>query len=325
MAFGVIKSIAIELKHMMDVYGGHPLGFDWYRLLRIYSTLGSKSTSHEKISDIGKELAKLDGKHEAAIRGINAKLDSLINAGTSRLFTGDLSQLKQTIVDGMAGHVNQNADQCAAPVVCDGESVLFTPDVKEILASLVEQKAAVLREVDLQKMAQDIVSIDTKLGVDAARIDDERDIAAGRMKGIGEKQDAIEKNMVTLVAQTDNFKSRFEKGVPLAVDDEAFTNNALGTFFADRGSFSDGDMAALAEAVVEKMGDADNTDIQAFGDALADAVVAKMGTDNNPNTEAFATALTSFLNNRMVTSSENEHAEAMVPILPPEGFNEQLV
>lgn len=84
------------------------------------------------------------------------------------------------------------------PVVCDGESVLFTPDVKAILASLVEQKAAVLRKVNLQKMAQGIVSIDTKLGVDAAKIDDERDLDADWMKGLVEKQDAIDKNLVTL-------------------------------------------------------------------------------------------------------------------------------
>lgn len=267
----------------MDVYGGQASGLDWYRLLSIYSTLGGKSASHETISDIGKDLAKLDGKHDLAIQGINAKLDSLIRvgtaagtgAGTNRLSAQDLAALKQTIVDGMAEHAKKSAEKCAAPVVCDGESVLFTPDVKEVLASLVREKAAVLREVNLQQMARDIAQIDTKLRADAMRRDEQRDIDATWMEGLSDKQDKLTRH-------TASIESRLDQGLPPAADQantltEWMEKIAISVTNADDRNNPDTKAFAtrrdaLAEAVVGKLGGTDN----AFRTALAEAVVAKM-------------------------------------------------
>lgn len=121
----------------MAFYGGQPQqGLDWYRLLPIYHTLGSESSSHKEISDIGKELKTLGGKHDVAlatIQGISDRLDTLIQTSTNALSTGDLASLKRAVVGGMKEHADQNAQQCAARVVTDGDSVLFTDDVKEVL------------------------------------------------------------------------------------------------------------------------------------------------------------------------------------------------
>ncbi|CAN0586369.1 unnamed protein product, partial [Ectocarpus sp. 12 AP-2014] len=38
-------------------------------------------------------------------------------------------------------HVQSSGERCAAPVVCNGESVVFTDDVKKLLSDLVRQKA----------------------------------------------------------------------------------------------------------------------------------------------------------------------------------------
>lgn len=130
---------------VMDVYSSPNIGLQWYRLMSIYSTLGKKSSSHEDSCDIGKELAKLNGKHEAAIEGINLKLNTLINAGNFGLPGADLAKLKQAVVEGMGEHAEKAGDKCEAPVVCNGESVFFTQDVKDVLASLVQEKARVLQ------------------------------------------------------------------------------------------------------------------------------------------------------------------------------------
>jgi len=259
------------INYTMNVYGGPPMGLDWYRLLSIYSTLGNNSKSHEKLCDIGKELAKLDGKHDAAIAGINAKLDSLIAAGTNRLSPADLSELKQTIVDGLAGHVSQNAGQCADPVVCDGESVLFTPDVRKILASLVEQKAVAMQHDGIPSIARDINRINTRLdegvpwtGADADKlgdwfeyIEEQGDklaalVAAG-FSGAADRHDLLKTTLAEAVVA--------KMGTVDAPSTQAFTD-ALGAFFDNRDSLSEGDTRVLAEAVFEKMRSTDNTDRQ---------------------------------------------------------------
>ncbi|CAN0572824.1 unnamed protein product [Ectocarpus sp. 12 AP-2014] len=125
----------------MDVHGTRPLGVNWYRLLSIYSDLSKKSNSHEKICDIGTELQSFRADVGTAIHGINTKLDDLINASKIKLSGDDLTRLKDDIVSGLEDHVQSSGERCAAPVVCNGESVVFTDDVKKLLSDLVRQKA----------------------------------------------------------------------------------------------------------------------------------------------------------------------------------------
>ncbi|CAM9208112.1 unnamed protein product [Ectocarpus sp. 8 AP-2014] len=143
----------------MDVHGTRPLGVNWYRLLSVYSDLGKKTNSHEKICDIGTELQSFRADVETAMQGINTKLDDLINANKIQLSGDDLTKLKDDIVSGLKDHVQRSGQQCAAPVVCDGESLLFTDDVKELLENLVQQKASVSE--NLGNMALDIAEIKT--------------------------------------------------------------------------------------------------------------------------------------------------------------------
>ncbi|AAK14611.1 unnamed protein product [Ectocarpus sp. 4 AP-2014] len=128
----------------MDVHGTRPLGVNWYRLLSIYSDLGKKSNSHEKICDIGTELQSFRADVGTAIQSINTKLDDLINANKIELSGDDLTRLKDDIVSGLKDHVQSSGQECAAPVVCNGESVFFTDDVKELLSDLVRQKSGSL-------------------------------------------------------------------------------------------------------------------------------------------------------------------------------------
>lgn len=247
---------------MMNADGNQPLGMNWYRLLSIYSELGSSTNSHEKICDIGQELKKLDGKHDEAIQGINGKLDSLIQAGNVKLSSEDLSSLKAAVVEGLAKRAHESADQISAPVVSDGESLIFTPDVKEILASLVQQKAKVLSDVDLEKMAAQITSIDVRLKADAKVVEAEKVLLAANIKGIMSR---LEKGCPMLKSDADTLNEwheKIEKGLNKAAERDDPVNQA----FATRRD-------ALAEAVVAKMVGTDNT----FGTALADAVAEKLG------------------------------------------------
>lgn len=238
----------------MAFYGGQPQqGLDWYRLLSIYHTLGKESSSHKEIIDIGKELKTLNGNHNAAIQGINAQLSILIARNTNTLSAGDLASLKQAIVDGMKQHADENPEQCAARVETDGESVLFTDDVKEVLTGLVRQKARVLEEVDFSKMIADIGTIDAKLRTDGKM---DRDI--------------------------ESIKTRLGSGVPLLDADYNAIIKWKTEFEKDSAKLISGFDAAEAR---------NNPSTQAFAtrrDALADAIVAKMGNTGDASTRADA-------------------------------------
>lgn len=63
-------------------YQGDPLGLQWLPMLALYSNIGNKANSHEKIFDLGTELQELDGKHDdAVIQTVNGKIDDLIQKG----------------------------------------------------------------------------------------------------------------------------------------------------------------------------------------------------------------------------------------------------
>lgn len=283
----------------MDMYGAHPLGLNWYRLLSVYSDLGKKSNSSEKICDIGTELQTLKGDMETAIQGISTKLDTLIGAGTNKLSREDLIKLKQAVVDGMKEHVLKSPDQCAAPVVCKDDSVFFTDDVKEVLASLVKQKAAALELVNMSKMAHDIVGIKAGLGGAARMAADIESIKARLDRGIPLSDDDV-KNVKKISKWQDvleNLGENIEAGFKAATDrntpgTDAFTTHqntlvdaivtkinpvdstktafrdALTSFFQERASFSDDDKETFADAVLAKLG----TTIQLDEKSLQDIV-----------------------------------------------------
>ncbi len=235
----------------MNAYGAgnQPLGLNWYRLLSIYSELGSSANSHDKICNIGQELKKLDGKHDAAIKGINDKLNSLIQAGNVKLSGEDLSSLKEALVEGLAEHAEKSADRCAAPVVSDGESLIFTDDVKEVLASLVRQKAAVLRDVDLESMASDITSIRRALANHEETSEDRNEKLVGTTG-------ALISEMWGTTTQVEEFRK--------LLAEMTSTDNTFGTALAETvvqklggrggwGSLSDVEKGDLATAIAEKV------------------------------------------------------------------------
>lgn len=285
----------------MAFYGGQPQqGLDWYRLLSIYHTLGKESSSHKEISDIGKELKTLHVDHNAAIQNINTQLTALIATNTNTLSAGDLSSLKQAIVDGMKQHADENPEQCAARVETDGESVLFTDGVKEVLAGLVRQKARVLEEVDFSKMIDDIGSIDAKLRADGKM---DRDIESIKTR-LDQGVPLLAADYLSLTKWKTEFDAAEARNNPstqafatrrdaLADAIVAKMGNGDNSSTDGRKSFSDDDKAALANAVVGKMGLDNDTGTRAFKAALAEAVVAKLGNGGIPNpiTEAFTTVL----------------------------------
>lgn len=132
---------------MMNTYGNQPLGLNWYRLLSVYSALGSSANSHENSCDIGEELKKLDGKHDVAIQGISAKLDSLIQASGLNLSDDDMTDLKQKIVAKLgevASRTGANT-QPSAPVSCNYEGIVFDDEARQILADVVRAEIKTLR------------------------------------------------------------------------------------------------------------------------------------------------------------------------------------
>lgn len=301
---------------MMNAYRNQPLGLDWYRLLSIYSELGSSTNSYDKICDIGQELKNLDGKHDAAIQGINEKLDSLIQAGNVKLSGKDLSSLKEAVVQGLAKHAEKSADQCAAPVVSDGESLIFTGDVNKVLASLVQQKA------DLKKMADIVDSIDQTLVADATRT--------------GAEKAVLDQNVATILSEISHIKSRLDQGISMTkADADAFHkwHEKIQKGVADAaGGNNPGPEAlaarrdALAEAVVAKMGSADST---LLSTALARAIAEKMGTRggcgslSEAEKDALATSIAKKVGTGGGRSSRAPSATAS-NIIPPDGFDEEL-
>lgn len=238
----------------MDVYGTHPLGLNWYRLLSIYSDLGKKSNSYEKVCDIGTELKTLQGDVVTAIDGINAKLDKLIGAGTHKLSGEDMTELKQAVVDGMKEHVQSSGERCAAPVVCNDESVFFTDGVQEVLASLVREKARVLQQVDMSEMASSIESIKEKIGSGVP-------LAEDGLAGLLHEWMGDLSNNGTVVANT------LKKG-------QALSRDAEKTFSAILEAMQTRIEDGFREASDRNTPDAST--IAARRDALAEAVVAKM-------------------------------------------------
>lgn len=128
----------------MDLHGTRPLGVNWYRLLSIYSDLLlAESPTHMKNYATLEPSCKVSEQIDVvtAIHGINTELDDLINANKFDLSSDDLTRLKDDIVSGLKDHFQSSGEQCAAPVVCNGESVFLTEGVKNMLADLVRQKA----------------------------------------------------------------------------------------------------------------------------------------------------------------------------------------
>lgn len=153
----------------MDLHGTRPLGVNWYRLLSIYSDLGKKSNSHEKICDIGTELQSFRADVGTAINGINTKLQQLIDTNKIKLSTDDLTRLKDDIVSGLKDHVQSSGERCAAPVYCNGDSVFFTEDVKNMLGDLVRQKAQWSQSHGGKSIKEALDEIQTCLGGFATR------------------------------------------------------------------------------------------------------------------------------------------------------------
>ncbi|CAM9497374.1 unnamed protein product, partial [Pylaiella littoralis] len=297
----------------MNVIGGHPnSGLDWYRLLSIYSTLGSsKSNSRVKTSELEKELEalkSLNGDVVKAMQGISTKLDSLIQAGNSKLSGDDLTELKRSVVDGLKDHVAANPRQCADPVACDGESILFTDDVKEVLASLVAQKARVLQEADLPQMARDIGSIGTKLGSEATLAEAGRRQMYTWMDTIDEKQESLSEAIKESTKIVDGESVLFTDDVKQVLAGlvqqkaVAMRHDGIPSIAREIGDIK----TQLAGGIPMTEADAKELGLrltEADRKALADAAVAKLVTTGDPSTDAFKAALANAAVARMTTAS----------------------
>jgi hypothetical protein len=341
----------------MNAVGGHAsLGLNWYTLLSIYSTLGSDKS--KKIENELKTLKSLNGAVVKAIQSINTQLGSLIKAGSLKLSGDNMTELKKSIVEGLKGHVAANSNKCADPVVCDGDSILFTDDVKEILASLVTEKARVLQEVDLRKMARDISGIEANItdvknrvknglpltDSDTSRLNEWFHILEKNDTELATIKDAIGKEISMADAErllaSEGRKTIDEKQESLTKAIEANTETvascnpealttSLREIFEGREGLSEADHEALAKAVVEKMATTDDPETDAFKEALAKAVVEKMvqnASTVGPSSrlsEDELNALAAPLAEITVEPDEEDRPPGFNDELPP-GFNEEL-
>ena len=314
------------------------IGLDWYRLLSIYSVLGSsKSMSQKQIETELQTLRALNVDVVNAIQSVNQTLRNLISRGKSKLTDQELAKLKQAVVDGMAEHVSRNPAQCSNPVACDGESILFTPEVREVLASLVEQKAAVLNgtekhltEQEVQDIAKavaaemDVRNLSTQSFKDAigAFFQDEQkvealaDVVATRIESVSTPStEALTDALRTFFGKKENWDAfaatileRIKADTPSSDDRLDIITGQLG--YLTKKNLADPEMNLIATKVVEKMGsrNVNQEDIDAIAAKVADKMPAALPT-NSLGTEVFKDALDTFFSK---TDNWNAFAMAIV-------------
>lgn len=132
---------------MYAIHPNNPYGLDmeWFKLLALYSNIGKKSNSDDKFSELGEELKRLHGNHDMVIKGINDKIQSLIErrGGGPIVSEENLRDLKEKIVAEL-GKVASNRDSSAAsePVVCNHDGVIWTDDALDTLKTTVQSVMA---------------------------------------------------------------------------------------------------------------------------------------------------------------------------------------